>query len=188
MSQKKRSDPFAITILLVFGLTIGAITLAVLYVYPVSILTCRYVETEQVDCQLQERMLGLIPVQEISIVNLKDAYVVSEVYERRRTDREIIDNRVYKLILSGKSGTVNLQSFDEFGGFFIEQTADKISDFLLTHTDEPLRIWQATWVPLLVNSFFLLVAVILLYAAVDSLIRGIIGKIRGLKEIPRWKE
>ena len=178
MSQKKRSDPFAIIILLVFGLVGGAITLVVLYVYPVSILTCRYVETEQVDCQLQERIVGLIPIQETSIVNLKDAYVTSEVRERQRNDRDIVNNTVYKLILSGNSGPVDLQSSDEFGGFVVEQTADKINDFLLTHTDEPLRIWQATWVPLLVASFFFLVAVLLLYVAVDSIIRGIIGKLR----------
>ena len=179
MNQKKRSDPFAIIILLVFGLVVGAITLVVFYVYPVSILTCRYVESEQVDCQLQERMVGLIPIQEISVINLKQAYVTSEVHEKRRNDREIIDNRVYRLTLSGNSGSVELQSSDEFGGFVVEQTADKINDFLLRHTDEPLRIWQATWVPLLVSSFFFLVAVLMLYVVVDSLIRGIIGKIRG---------
>jgi len=179
MSQKKRSDPFAIIILLVFGLAVGAITLVTLYVYPVSILTCRYVETEQVDCQLQERMIGLIPIQKTSIINLKEAHVTSEVHEKRRNDREIIDNRVYKIILSGNSGPVDLESFDEFGGFFVEQTVDKINDFLLTHTDEPLRIWQATWVPLLLGSFFFLVAVLMLYVAVDTLIRGIMGKIRG---------
>jgi len=178
MNQKKRSDPFAIIILLVFGLVGGAITLVVFYVYPVSILTCRYVETEQVDCQLQERMVGLIPVQEISVTNLKQAYVTSEVHERRRNDREIIPDKVYKLTLSGNSGPVDLQSSDEFGGFVVEQTADKINDFLLTHTDEPLRIWQATWVPLLVSSFFFLVSALMLYVAADSIIRGIIGKLR----------
>lgn len=178
MSQKKRSDPFTIIVLLVFGLVMGAITLLVLYVYPVSILTCRYVETEQVDCQLQERMIGLVPVQEISIVNLKEAYVVSEVHEKRRKDRNTIDPKVYKMILSTDSGTVALESFDEFGGIFVEQTVDKINDFLLTHTDEPLRIWQATWVPLLVGSFFFLVSVLMLYVAVDSLIRGIMEKLR----------
>lgn len=179
MSNKKRSDPFAIIILLVFGLVMGAITLLVLYIYPVSILTCRYVETEQVDCQLQERMIGLIPIQETSIVHLEEAYVVSEVHEKRRNDREIIGTTVYKMILSSNSGTVDLESFDEFGGVFVQQAVDKINDFLLTHTDEPLRIWQATWVPLLVSSFFFLVSVIMLYVVVDSLIRGIIGKIRG---------
>ena len=89
MSQKKGSDPVAIIILLVFGMVLGAITLVVLYVYPVSILTCRYVETEQVDCQLQERMIGLIPIQEISITHLKEAYIVTEVQEVRRDGREI---------------------------------------------------------------------------------------------------
>jgi len=174
MSNKKRSDPVAIIMLLVVGLVTSAITLITLYVYPISILTCRYVETAQVNCQLQERMLGVIPVQETSIVHLKDAYVVSEV---RRSDGDDYTT-VYKLILSTDSDTVGLNSFDEFGGFFIEQTADKINDFLLTHTDGPLWIWQATWVPLLISSFFLLVAVILLYVVVDSLIRGVIGKLR----------
>jgi len=140
-------------------------------VYPVSILTCRYVETEQVDCQLQERMIGLIPIQETSIINLKETYVASEVHEKRRHDRETIDRKVYMLILNGNSGTVDLGSFDEFGGVFVEQTVDKIDDFLLSHTVEPLRIWQATWVPLLLGSFFFLVAVLMLYVAVDSLIR-----------------
>ena len=134
-------------------------------------------ETEQVDCQLQERMVGLIPIQEISVTNLKQAYVTSEVRERRRNDRDIIDNTVYKLTLSGNSGPVHLQSSDEFGGFVVEETADKINEFLLTHTDEPLRIWQATWVPLLVSSFFFLVAVLLVYVAVDSLIRAGYGAI-----------
>jgi len=173
MSQKKRSDLSSIIILLVVGLVIGAITLVVLYVYPVSIVTCRYVETEQVDCQLQQWMIGLIPIQEISVINLKQAYVTSEVRERRRNDRDIIDNTVYKLILSGNSGPVDLGTSDEFGGVFVEQSVDKINDFLLRHTDEPLRIWQATWVPLLLGSFFFLVAVLLLYVAVDSLIRGV---------------
>ncbi len=171
MSQKKRSDPIAIVILLVFGLVMGAIALVVLYVYPVSILTCRYVETEQVDCQLQERMIGLIPIQETSVINLKQAYVTSEVHERRRNDREIIPDRVYKLTLSGNSGPVDIGTSDEFGGVLVEQSVDKINDFLLRHTNEPLRIWQATWVPLLLGSFFFLVAVLLLYVAVDSLIR-----------------
>jgi len=177
MRNKKRSDPFAIIILLVFGLAVGAITLVTLYVYPVSILTCRYVETEQVDCQLQERMIGLIPVQETSVINLKQAYVTSEVHERRRNNREIIPDKVYKLTLSGNSGPVDLVSSDEFGGVFVEQTVDKINDFLSTHTDEPLRIWQATWVPLLLSSFFFLVPVLMLYVVVDTLIRGVIGKI-----------
>ena len=157
--------------MLVVGLVIGAITLVVLYVYPVSILTCRYVETEQVDCQLQQRMIGFIPTQETLVTNLKQAYVTSEVRERRRNDRDIVDNTVYKLILSGDSGPVDLGSSDEFGGVFVEQSADKINEFLLRHADEPLRIWQATWVPLLVGGFFFLVAVLLLYAAIDSLIR-----------------
>jgi hypothetical protein len=177
MNQKKRSDPFAIIILLVFGLVAGAIALVVLYVYPVSILTCHYVETKQVDCQLQERMLGLMPIQEVSITHLQDAYVVSEIQEIRRDGSEI-ETKVYKLILSSNSDTVDLKSFDEFGGVFVEQTADRINDFLLTYTDEPLRIWQATWVPLFLGSFFSLVAVLLLYVAVDSLIRGIMGKLK----------
>ena len=175
--SKKPSGPFAIIILLVFGLVTCASTLLVFYVFPVSILTCRYVETEQVDCNLQERMIGVIPIQEISIVNLKEAYVVTEIQTRRRDGNEV-DVEVDRLMLSSHSGPVALKSFDEFGGIFVKQTVNKINDFLLTHTDEPLRVWQATWVPLLLSSFFFLVSIIILYVAVDILMRGIRGKLR----------
>jgi len=176
-NKKKSSNLFTVIILLVFGSVTGAITLLVLYFYPVSILTCRYVETEQVDCKLQERMIGLIPLQEISIVQLKKAHIVTKVQEVRRDGREV-DIKSDRMILNCNSGTVALNSFDEFGGFFVKQTVNKINDFLRAYNEEPVRIWQATWVPLIICSFFFLVSVIMLYAAVDILIRGMIGKFR----------
>jgi hypothetical protein len=177
MRLKKSSDLSAMIILLVFGLMTNAGTLLVFYVFPVSILTCRYVETQQVDCELQERMIGLIPIQETSIVHLKEAYVITEIQQTRRDGRQV-DVEVDRMILSSNSGPVALQSFDEFGGIFVEQSVTKINDFLLTHTDEPLRVWQATWVPLLVSSFFFLVSIIMLYVVGDILRRGIIGKLK----------
>lgn len=138
MNEKKRSDPFAIIILLVFGLFTCAITLTVFYFFPVSILTCHYVEAEQADCQLEERMLGLIPLREISISHIKEAYVVDEVHTTRRHGREV-DINLERMILKSDSRAVALKSYDEFGGIFIKQTVKKINDFLLNHTDEPLR-------------------------------------------------
>ncbi len=177
MRNKKRPDPFTIVILLVSGLFTCAITLTIFYFFPVSILTCRYVEADQADCQLEERMLGVIPLRQISITHLKEAYVVSEVHTTRRDGREV-DLSIERLMLKSDSDTVALNSFDEFGGIFIKQSVKKIKNFLYTHTDEPLRIWQATWMPLLICGFFFLVSLVLLYAGVEELIRLIAGKLR----------
>ena len=64
MKRKNDTDLFALGILSFFGLAIGAITLVVLYLYPVMVLTCRYEGPARVDCQTQEKMLGLILTEE----------------------------------------------------------------------------------------------------------------------------
>lgn len=177
--KKRHSYLFAVIALLIFGLVGCAGTLLVLYVYPVSILTCRYEGTEQVDCKLQKRMIGIITIQEISIVNLKEAHAFKEVHQDRRWKGIREDDVVlWKMILSSNSGMVDLGSSDDLGGIFINQSIERLNDFLVTHTDEPLKIWQATWVPMLVGSLFFLVSVMMLYVAANILARGITGKIR----------
>jgi len=138
------------------------------YVYPVSVLTCQYVEPNQVNCRLQERAVGLIPIQETSIVDLKGAYVTKEVTEVRRDGREerLVTDRV---VLQAGSDKVPLNSFDESGGFLARNTVDKIKEFLRSRTEEPLRVWQATWIPMGISLFFFPLSLIMLYAALDIL-------------------
>lgn len=179
MKRKNDTDPFALGILSFFGLAIGAVTLVVLNLYPVMVLTCRYEGPARVDCQTQEKMLGLILTEERFLPDVKEAYVASESYERLRPRRQIIDSKVYKLILITASGTVELDGLDEFGGIFVNQSVETINDYLSAPRDEPLRIRQATWVPLLVGGFFFLVSLIMLYSVVDAVVRRMMRRGKG---------
>lgn len=179
MKAKNSTDIFALGILFFFGLVIGSITLVVLYLYPVMVLTCRYEGPSQVDCQTQEKMLGLIPTEEDFLPDVKEAYIASETYERLRPRRQIIDSRVYKLMLITTSGTEELDGLDEFGGIFVNQSVETINDYLSASRDEPLRILQATWIPLLVGGFFLLVSLIMLYSVVDAIVRSTMCQEKG---------
>lgn len=179
MKRKNTTDPFALGILSFFGLAIGAITLVLLYLYPVMDLTCRYEEGTRVDCQTQEKMLGLILTETLFLPDVKDTYVASETYERLRPRRNDIDSGVYKLMLITASGTVEIDGLDEFGGIFVNQSVEKINGYLLAPRDEPLRIRQATWVPLLVGGFFLLVSLIMLHSVVDTIVRHAIRRAKG---------
>lgn len=99
-------------------------------------------------------MFGLILTEERFLPDVKDAYVASETYERLRPSRQIIDSKVYKLMLVTASGTEEIEGYDEFGGIFVNQSVETINEYLSALCGEPLRIRQATWVPLLVGSYF----------------------------------
>ncbi|MCI5209539.1 MAG: hypothetical protein D3910_12285, partial [Candidatus Electrothrix sp. ATG2] len=58
--SKKESRLFDVCILLFFGLFTAGLTSVLFYFYPVSVLTCQYVEPNQVNCCLEERAVGLI--------------------------------------------------------------------------------------------------------------------------------
>lgn len=177
MTSKKGLDKTAMILLFVFLVVGGIISGLVLYGFPVSIFTCQYVETVQVDCLIQERMVGLIPVQETSISQLKEAQMTSERHTTRQDGRQVSET-VYQVTLTSNSDVVTLDSFDQFEGVFAQRTVDEVNDFLLTYTDEPLRIWQASWVPLSVGSFFFLVSVIMVYAVADTVLCDLVSKLR----------
>ena len=169
--NKKESRFFDVCVLLFFGLFTAGLTSVLFYFYPVSLLTCQYMEPNQVDCRLEEKAVGLFPIKEQIVIDLKDAYVIKEVTEVRRSGRteKLISDRV---VLQTNSDKVPLNSFDETGGFLARNTADKIKEFLRSRTDEPLRVWQATWVPMGISLFFFPLALIMLYAALDILFCG----------------
>ncbi len=81
--------------------------IAIWYTLPMSILTCRYVEAKQVDCQLQERMAGVILLREIPIKHLKNAYV-----KTRNTTQNEEKVTVYTVILVHASGEIKFKDFD----------------------------------------------------------------------------
>ncbi|WP_446007739.1 hypothetical protein [Candidatus Electrothrix sp.] len=147
------------------------LTSVLFYVYPVSVLTCEYVEPNQVNCRLEERAVGLIPIQKTSIVDLKNASVSKEITQVRRSGRteRLVNDRV---VLQTDSDEVPLNSFDETGGFLARNTADKIKDFLRSQPEKPLRVWQATWLPLGLSLFFFPIGLLMLYAALDIMFCG----------------
>jgi len=125
---------------------------------------------------MQEKMLGLVLTKERFFSDVREAYVASETYERLRPRRQVIDSKVYKLMLTTVSGTMEIEGFDEFGGIFVNHSVETINDYLSAPRDEPLRIRQATWVPLIVGGFFFLVSLIMLYSVVGAVVRRTIGR------------
>ena len=126
--KKKESRVFDVIVLLFFGLFTAGITSVLFYVYPVSVLTCEYVEPNQVNCRLQERVIGLIPIQETAIVDLKGAYVTKKVIEVRRDGgkEKLITDRV---VLQTDLDKLPLNSFDETGGFLARNTLIRLRNF-----------------------------------------------------------
>lgn len=156
---KKGSSSLAENIVAkLLGLTLGVIGFAVLYWAPVSSLTCRHIETNQVDCLLKQRLLGLIPVGETPITRLERAYIGRDTQTSRRSS----DNRGYtypvaKVILVSAAGEISL---NDWGDPAItvgdpDRIARQINDYLASPpTEETLTVWQALWLPLLAGSCF----------------------------------
>ena len=169
--KKKESRAFELSALAFFGLFMAALTSVLFYAYPVSFLTCEYVEPNQVNCRLEERAVGLIPIKSQDVIDLKDAYVSKEAREVRRNGRteKLVSDRV---ILQTSSDKIPLNSFDETGGFLARNVTDKIKTLLRSQTEKPLRVWQATWLPLLLSLFFFSLSLLMLYVVLEYLVCG----------------
>ena len=127
-------------LLLMFILALSVSGIAILYLQPLSILTCRYVETKQVDCQLQERIAWVIPVWETPIPHLKEAYVKQETQIREDEDGDEYTVSVYRVVLVSVSGEIVLKGYDETRSF-AELTTTRINYYLNTPTVESLTVW-----------------------------------------------
>ena len=126
----------------------GVLGMAIMSLFPVSVLTCRHVEPKQVDCQLQERIVGLIPVRESSITDLKRAYVAREDQTREDEDGNEYTVTISRVVLDGASGEIVLRGAEE-GKQFAGRTTRRINDYLDAATDESLRVWHAAWMEVL---------------------------------------
>ena len=127
-----------LVLVLLLALSVGGI--AILYLEPLSILTCRYVETKQVDCQLQERIAWVIPVREIPTSHLKEAYVKQETQTREDEDGDEYTVSVYRVVLVSASGEIVLKGYDETRSS-ADLTTTRINYYLNTPTDESLTVW-----------------------------------------------
>ena len=121
-------------------LALSVIGIAIMCVQPWSVLTCRYVETKQVSCQLQERIAWVIPVGGTPISHLKEAYIKQETQIREDEDGREYTVSVYGVVLVSASGEIGLQGTDEIG-LSADLTTTRINSYLNTPTDESLTVW-----------------------------------------------
>jgi hypothetical protein len=123
-----------------FVLALSVSGIAIMHIQPLSVLTCRYVEPKQVDCQLQDRIAWLIPVRAIPITDLEKAYVKKETHTRKDEDENEYTVLVDRVELLSASGDIFLKGYDDIGSSAGVNTA-RINNYLETPTDESLTVW-----------------------------------------------
>jgi hypothetical protein len=127
-----------VALMFILALSVGGI--AMMYMQPLSILTCRYVEAKQVNCQIQERIAWLIPVRRSPFTNLKEAYVKPETQIRKDEDGDEYNVTVYRVVLTSDSSEIVLKGTDEIR-LTSDLTARRINDYLNVATGEGLTVW-----------------------------------------------
>ena len=124
---------------LLLALSVGGIV--IMYIQPLSMLICRYVETRQVDCQLQERIAWVIPVGESSITHLQEARPKAETQIRTDEDGKEYTVLVDRVVLVSASGELVLKGYDDVGSSSALLTTRRINDYLDTPRAESLTVW-----------------------------------------------
>ena len=167
---------------LIFFFTLSVSGLAIMNAQPLPILTCRHVNREQVDCQIQERIAWVISIREISLTDLKEAYVNREIHYGEDEDGDEYTFYSFEVVLVNDTGEFFLTGSDEYG-FISNWTARRINNYLNTPTRKPLTIWiygLATniLVTVIGGFIFLLFGFIFVMAIVDMVFGpGTVGKI-----------
>jgi len=174
-----------IMLLFLLALSLGGILL--MYNQPLPILTCRYVDPEQVDCEIQDRVAWLVPVREREVKQLNRAYVKTDIWVMEDENGDEYNTYMNRVILESASGEVVLKGGDEMG-FSSELTATLINSYLSTPTTKPLKIWiYGLWSNALTNVgglvIFLLFGFLFLVGLVDLIFGpGTIGKLLKVKK------
>lgn len=143
-----------------------------MYVAPLSFLTCRYLEPQQVDCTLQERIAWRIPVRETRITQAKRASINEELVEGEDDDGNAYSYRTYEVILVGISGETGLIEIGRTKST-AERTAQRINDYLSTPTNESLTIrgpglWTHTLLTLLGGLVFIFFSFLLMTTLINT--------------------
>jgi len=161
-------------VLLALLLALSAGGIAIMYTQPLSVITCRYVESKQVNCQLQERIAWVISLREIPITHLKKAFVKTETRIREDEDGDEYTVLVDRVVLLSASGERTLKGYDDIGSS-AKLTAARINDYLNTPTVESLTIWGFglwghTLATLAGGLVFILFALIVVVAIIDMVV------------------
>ena len=155
----------------------GVLGIAIMFIAPpLTTITCRHVETKQVDCQLQERVAWVIPTREIPVTHLERVYVDYETETREDEDGREYTVSVARVILVSASGEIGLKGSGDVGLSATSLTA-RINNYLYTPTAEPLTVrgyglWRHTQLTL-VGGFVFILAVLILVVWIVELVVGI---------------
>lgn len=167
---------------LIFILALSVSGLAIMNAQPLPILTCRHVNREQVDCQIQERIAWVMPIRESSLTDLKEAYVNREIHYGEDEDGDEYTFYSFEVVLVSATDEFVLKGSDEHG-IISNLTARRINNYLNTPTRKPLTIWAyglATniLVTVIGGFIFLLFGFLFVVAIVDMVFGpGTVGKI-----------
>jgi hypothetical protein len=167
---------------LVFILALAVGGLAIMNIQPLPILTCHHANRKQVDCQIQERLVWVFPIQETAIPDLKEAYVNRETHIGEDENGDEYTYYSFEVVLVNDSSELVLKGSDEHG-FISNLTANRINNFLNTPSRKSLTIWAyglATniLVTVIGGFVFLLFGFVFLMGLVDMIFGpGTAGKI-----------
>lgn len=125
-------------LMFILALSFGGI--AIMNVQPLPILTCRHVNRGQVNCQIQERIVWVIPIREISLTDLKEAYVNRETLVGEDEDGDEYTFYSFEVVLVNDTSEFVLKGSDDYG-IISNLTARRINNYLNTPTRKPLTIW-----------------------------------------------
>lgn len=150
-------------VVLLFGF--GAVV--IWYGTPVTTLTCRWEEANLADCQLQDRMLGVIPIRKVSISLLRGAYVRQETTISEHEDGREEPVPDYSVMLVSISEEESEFSYYGSQRGAAERATGRINNYLSAPTDKELTVRHVPWLAMLGGVAFLSAFAYLFYTWVN---------------------
>ena len=160
---------------LAVALVLSAVGLLALYAAPVAIYSCRRVEPEQVDCRIEQRILGLIAVKEQRIVNVRRASCSSETRSSTNSKGSTTSTTYSTIVLESASGQQVTAGETAHTLTSSRSICQQINTFVAEPLAPPLRVWQAQWLPLVVGGVFMLFGLLLFAAILIAAVQVITG-------------
>jgi hypothetical protein len=117
---------------MLFGFLIAGIGWLVIVIFgQVSTLQCAHTETSQVACIKQVTLLGLMPIREEMVRDVRGAWVAESCDD---------DGCTYRVVLNTGEGDVPLTVYYSSGWRSKQETVTQINEYISRRGDEPLEI------------------------------------------------
>ena len=152
------------------------LSLAIMYWKPLAFLTCRHIETNQIDCQLQEFIAWkMIPVRETPILRLQKAYVHEKLVTGEDEDGNTYTRHLYQVILVSASGEIALGSAVEDGLSAANHIVNRINDFRNSPLGETMTVGahnfqEHTWLTIIGGTIFIFFGFVTVGTIVNTIV------------------